>query len=121
MEPAHPISSWSTSRKLGFRFAFLYWLLYCLPFPLSSLPWTSWITDPYGSASDALVLWSARHVLGIEGEIPTAPTGSGDGMLSYAYLACMSVLRFLMQPALTSRARVAQRRRRAPAWPGCAA
>jgi len=34
LEPAQPIQHWSLARKLGFRCAFLYWLLYNLPFPL---------------------------------------------------------------------------------------
>jgi len=88
VDQPHPIQAWSFARKLGFRFAFLYWLLYGLPFPLSDVPWTGWITGPYSSGMDALMLWSGRHLLGIEREIPTAPTGSGDTTLAYVYLVC---------------------------------
>ena len=88
MDQPHPIQPWSFARKLGFRFAFLYWLLYGLPFPLSDVPWTGWITGPYSNGMDALVLWSGHHLLGIEREIPTAPTGSGDTTLAYVYLVC---------------------------------
>ena len=92
MDPAHPIQSWSLARKLGFRCAFLYWLLYALPFPLSDLPWTTWITEPYDSGQTALVLWGARHVLGIESEIPMGPTGSGDTTFNYVYLVCLAAV-----------------------------
>jgi hypothetical protein len=92
VEPAHPIPSWSLARKLGFRCAFLYWLLYALPFPLPYLPWTSWIVEPYESGESALVLWTGPHVLGIEGEIPTAPTGSGDTTFAYVELFCTLAL-----------------------------
>lgn len=88
MDQPHSIPPWSFARKLGFRFAFLYWLLYGLPFPLSDLPWTGWITGPYGSAMDALMLWSGHHLLGIERDIPNGPTGSGDTTLAYVYLVC---------------------------------
>jgi hypothetical protein len=57
-------------------------------FPLSDVPWTGWITGPYSNGMDALVLWSGHHLLGIEREIPTAPTGSGDTTLAYVYLVC---------------------------------
>jgi len=95
LDPAHPIPSWSLARKLGFRCAFLYWLLYALPFPLQHLPWTGWIVGPFVSGQSALVLWSARHVLRIEGEIPTGPSGSGDTTLDFVQVFCTLVLGLL--------------------------
>ena len=85
MEPAP--ESWSLARRFGFRFAVLYGMLYCLPFPLTHLPYTGWITGPLDSLQTAFMLWCGSHVLGIEREIPTAPTGSGDGTLAYVFLA----------------------------------
>jgi len=86
---------WSLARKLAFRFAFLYWLLYSLPFPLTQLPWTGWIVGPWNSGLEALVLWCGHHVLGIEGPIPTAPTGSGDTTYAFVSLAVHLALALL--------------------------
>lgn len=83
---------WSLARRLGFRFFFLYWLLYSLPFPLTQLPYTDWIVGPWSELHDGIALWCGHHVLGIEGEIPVAPTGSGDTTLAFVQLAVDLVL-----------------------------
>jgi hypothetical protein len=91
LDPAHPIPSWSVARKLGFRFAFVYWLLFALPFPLDLLPWTDWIVGPIESGQRAFVLWTARHVLGL-GEVPSEGGGSGDTAYDYEFVFCALVL-----------------------------
>lgn len=81
MEQVHNISlheEWSTGRKLRFRYICLFFFLFIFPFPLSvipDVPWlTSWVTDGW----NALVKWAGPVFFGIEGEISTRPTGSGD-------------------------------------------
>lgn len=110
MEPVP--APWSLARKLLFRFAFLYWLLYSLPFPLSQLPLTGWIVGPWDELTTEFLVWCGHHVLGIEGEIPTGPTGSGDTTLAFVQLAVNLALALLgaLLWSVLARRRIDERR-----------
>jgi hypothetical protein len=102
MEPP----AWGPARRLGFRFAFLYWLLYGFPFPLSNLPYTGWILEPWSRVEDAFVLWCGEHVLGIQEPIATESNGSGDTTYAFVQLAIyplLALLGALLWTALTRR------------------
>lgn len=70
-------NNWSLPKKIAFRFFFLYFILYILPFPISPFDFTENIdpifSDLWGELANAFA-----SLLGIEGPISNAITGSGD-------------------------------------------
>jgi hypothetical protein len=73
-----------------FRFAFAYFLLYLLPFPLNAIPYASAIAEPYDKLWNVLVTWVGRVVFGAE--ITVLPNGSGDTTWNYVQVFCCLVL-----------------------------
>src|SRR5262245_60766574 len=80
---------WSQLRRIAFRFAFGYLVLYNLPFPLSIF---DAISEQFQKLWDLLVPWVGNHVLGITHPIPVAFNGSGDRTYDYVALFCMLVI-----------------------------
>lgn len=85
-------SDWRPVTRFLFRFAFAYLVLYILPFPLGSLPYTDALAAPYTKFWDAVVPWVGRHVLKINYEIGTTFNGSGDRTYDYVLLFCTFAL-----------------------------
>lgn len=83
---------WSAPQRHAFRFLALYLLLYALPFPLDLVPGPSILAGLYVEAWNAVIPWIGRTILGIEHEIPLAPTGSGDTTAEYVKLFSVLVL-----------------------------
>src|SRR5262249_38207704 len=92
---------WGLGRRILFRFACAYLVLYALPFPASSvsavvpLPavdqfMDDWVLKPYRAGWDAVVLWVGQHVFGVE--ITFRPAGSGDTTWNYVQVFCFLVL-----------------------------
>lgn len=92
LPPVTPSLAWSAPRRHAFRFLALYFLLYALPFPLEIIPGPSLLAELYVQAWHAVIPWVGRAVLGIDYEIPLAPTGSGDTTAEYVKLFCVLVL-----------------------------
>lgn len=85
-----PVAEWSLARRVLFRFACLYWPLYCLTIS-SQIPGVS---DLFG---DRLCGWwargcafLARHIFHVGGEITVAETGSGDRIVDWVNLAVVA-------------------------------
>lgn len=92
--------TWTGPQRIGFRFAFVFFALYILPFPFTSLPflaqitainknltgWYNWIFGLYGSIWDNIVPWIGKHILGLEKPITIVQSGSGDKMFDYVFL-----------------------------------
>ncbi|MGC2504523.1 MAG: hypothetical protein WA400_20540, partial [Silvibacterium sp.] len=76
---------WSLSARIGFRFAFCYWLLYCLPDPISdAIPGGSYLGRPFDWFWHRLTPWAAQHLLHLSGSrITYVQTGSGDTTLDF--------------------------------------
>jgi hypothetical protein len=94
LNPAQPAAAepWSLARRIAFRFAFAYLIVYMFPSPLDQFPGLEWATEPYENLWKALVPWVGQHVLGLSQEIPTAQTGSGDKLFNYVQLVCYLAL-----------------------------
>lgn len=86
---------WSQATKIGFRFAFSYFLLYIGHGAVGSMPsymtsaevessWWSWIWHP-------VVAWVGEHVLHVRGDFSEVPNGSGDQLYDYVLLFCMVI------------------------------
>lgn len=83
---------WSLARKIGFRFAFTYLVLYSFPYPFSTLPGADWFVRPYDDLWSSIVPWVGHHVFRIQREIPTASTGSGDKTADFVQIGCFLIL-----------------------------
>jgi len=83
-QPAH----WSRAELLAFRFAFVYLILYYLPFPFGAFPRTGRVAQEYESLWQKLVPWFGRHVLHLNYEILTNTNCSGDTTYEYARVLC---------------------------------
>jgi hypothetical protein len=90
LNPAQPATAepWSLARRIAFRFAFVYLIVYLFPSPLDLFPGLEWLTEPYTNLWNVLVPWVGQHVLGLSQEISTAQTGSGDKLFNYVQLVC---------------------------------
>ena len=76
-------STWSNSKKILFRFLFIYLILYTSPFPLSIFFGGNWIGTTYGQFWVGPVAWVGKHLLAIDYEITVLPNGSGDTTFNY--------------------------------------
>jgi len=79
----HAREAWSFSRLTGFRFAFAYLVLYCLPSPLSFIPGVSSLFGWYDKLWQKLVIWTGAHILHLSQPVQYPTTGSGDTMHDY--------------------------------------
>jgi uncharacterized membrane protein YphA (DoxX/SURF4 family) len=83
---------WRLARRIAFRFACAYWVLYLFPFPLEVLPGTKWLTEAYEKLWQAIVPWVGKHVLRLSADITVFPNGSGDTTFNYVQVLCYLVL-----------------------------
>ncbi|HET6723675.1 MAG TPA: hypothetical protein VFH07_13040, partial [Chitinophagaceae bacterium] len=55
MEPLSTINQWTFTQKIFFRFFFIYFVLYCFPFPLVSFQLTQPLIYPFTEFVEWLV------------------------------------------------------------------
>lgn len=84
--------SWALGRRILFRFAFAYFVLYSLPFPVGVIPGTEKAAEAYESAWKVVVPWVGKHVLRLESDITIFTNGSGDTTYDYVRQLCMVVI-----------------------------
>lgn len=95
---AAPASTeWSFARRVAFRFAFIYFIIYSLPFPLQELPireifgqdafikYFQWLQE-YQNLWQKIVPWVGNQLFGID--ITVFPNGSGDTTFNYVQVLC---------------------------------
>src|SRR5690349_134283 len=83
---------WNPAKRVAFRFAFTYLILYYLPYPVGALPGTMWLAE----GSEAVKKWIAapigKHVLRIGGAMAMEKTGSSDTIFGYVKTFCVLAL-----------------------------
>lgn len=88
--------AWGLARRVGFRFAFCYLVLYNFPFPLYYLPIPGFDTllGRYLEVADTVVLWTGAHVLHLSHpiEVLRGKTGSGDTTYDWVQILCHGAL-----------------------------
>lgn len=94
LPPAEPAgtSAPGLARRAVLRFAFCYWLLFCVPIittQITGLDWSGKLVSPLWNA---MVVWVGRHLLAISAPIPTAEGGSGDRTADWIFLLCITAL-----------------------------
>ena len=90
MTPPNPDrpEPWSLARQIGFRFAFIYLVLYGVPGIMSELPVLSWLGEKYLALWGPLVSAVGDLLLGLEVHA-RVPNGSGDQLSSYVEVVCL--------------------------------
>jgi uncharacterized membrane protein YphA (DoxX/SURF4 family) len=83
---------WSTATKIGFRFAFSYFLLYVYPRPVGSLGASVVYGNPLRDMWHAVVPWVGTHVLHLTGDLTEVANGSGDQLYDYVLWFCIAVV-----------------------------
>jgi hypothetical protein len=86
----HPHERWHPFTRTAFRFAFVYLLLYNLPFPLTALPYVDKAAEFYNSFWTWLVPRIARAAL--NRDVPSVFNGSGDRTFDYLVVACLLLI-----------------------------
>jgi hypothetical protein len=88
---------WSLAKRLLFRFAFVYLIVYNIEFPLGMIlgffkdfPFLVKIAKGYQDGWDAVIKFVGRKLFQIE--ITILPAGSGDTTWNYVQILCLSVL-----------------------------
>ena len=82
-----PPERWHPFIRTGFRFAFVYLLLFNLPFPLNAIPYVSKVAEFYDSLWSWVVPRFARVVF--HTEVASEFNGSGDRAYDYLFVACL--------------------------------
>lgn len=93
-----PQARWSASTRIAFRFAFAYFVLYMLPFPMEwlHLPWRQ--SSPnfserwYDAAGHKIVPWVGKHFVHLKQDITVFPNGSGDTTYNWVAVLCLTVV-----------------------------
>jgi hypothetical protein len=78
-------SRWSLAKRVTFRFAFCYWLLYCLPDPFAEgIPEGRYLTRSFDWFWHGVTPWAAQHFFHLgSARIRYIQTGSGDTTLDF--------------------------------------
>ncbi|HKG22241.1 MAG TPA: hypothetical protein VKC34_10100, partial [Blastocatellia bacterium] len=88
IQTASAAPRWNLAKRVAFRFAFAYFALYIIPFPLESLPFTGTLIGKYNELWQAIVPWVGRHILHLSYDITVFTNGSGDTTFNYVQVAC---------------------------------
>jgi len=83
---------WPLTKRITFRLVFAYLVLYIIPFPVESLPFTSAIVQKYNDFWQAVVPWVGKHLLHLSYDITVFANGSGDTTYNYVQVLCLLTL-----------------------------
>ncbi len=90
------VRPWSWTRKLVFRFFFVFFGLFVFPFPLNVIPGISAISQPYSKFWTWLINLTGKNILGIQEEITSTVTGSGDKLYNWVQYFTILLLAILV-------------------------
>ena len=74
---------WNLAQRIFFRFFFVNFILYILPFPASFIPGLGYLIPYYADVMQAITIWFGQDVFGITDVIDATPNGSGDRLYNY--------------------------------------
>lgn len=89
-------NDWGHAKAVAFRIAFVYFVLYALPFPFGYIPGTTSIAGAYEKIWQVVVPWVAQHVLKVGYEIALEETGSGDKAYDWVKTFCFLCLAIIV-------------------------
>ena len=88
-------AGWSRGTLITFRFFFVYFVLYIIPFPLNLLPGVSVVFQPIVDLSVNFFELLAKTIVSLDYEKPATPNGSGDTTIHYMQLLVFTTFGFL--------------------------
>jgi uncharacterized membrane protein YphA (DoxX/SURF4 family) len=95
----HAPENWSTVERIGFRFCFVYFILYSFSSQIiNSIFFAQLIDGPDYATSWPLrlgILWVARNIFRAKSELVYADTGSGDKSFDWVLAFCVLVIALL--------------------------
>ena len=83
-------TQWNISKKICFRFFFIFFGLLIIPFPLDIIPFIETVAEAYSNLWESLVVWFGKNILRLDHAISTVPSGSGD--TTYDYVRSLIIL-----------------------------
>jgi hypothetical protein len=90
-------TSWNIFQKIGFRFFFIYCLLFILPFPLDTFSSLSDITTFYDDITwKTIIPVVSENIFNIPFDTLAMPRGSGDTTYNYIQLFCFVCITLLI-------------------------
>ena len=92
MEGLNTEPRWTITKLIAFRFVFAYFVLYIIPFPVDSFPFTTSLVEKYTNLWQAIVPWVGKHVLHLSYDITVFTNGSGDTTYNYVQVLCYLIL-----------------------------
>ncbi len=99
LEPAlaaHSAPPWSLSRRIAFRFCFVYFTLFCLSNQILSCIFPIPKVDQPDLASlwpmRPIVIWTAQHLFRVKTELVYSGSGSGDKTFDWVLAFCLLVI-----------------------------
>lgn len=92
LAPSGGATQWHAITRVGFRFFFVYFLLYSFPRPLTYIPGSDRIFARYTQAWHATEVWVGEHVLHLGAPMTRFTNGSGDTTSDYVRVMCLLVL-----------------------------
>ncbi len=94
-----PPEVWTQTKRIGFRFLFIYFILYSLLNQIvNSILFAQWISAPdYATLWPVRIgiIWVAKHILQAKTAIVYADTGSGDKTFDWVLAFCVFVIALL--------------------------
>lgn len=85
-------SQWSLATKLGFRFTFVYFILWAYPRAVGSLGKGIEYSNPLRTLWHQVVPWVGIHILHLTGDFREVATGSGDELYDYVLIFCIAAV-----------------------------
>jgi hypothetical protein len=85
-----PQQRWHPFTRTAFRFAFVYLVLYNLPFPFGAIPYLDKVAEWYGLLWNWLVPRLARAAF--NKDVSTVFNGSGDRTFDFLFVACLLLI-----------------------------
>ncbi|WP_298418716.1 hypothetical protein [uncultured Kordia sp.] len=90
-------TTWNLFEKIGFRFLFIYFLLFTLPFPLDIFEYLSKITKFYDDVTwKKIIPFVSENIFNIPYDTLALPLGSGDTTYNYIQLFCFIIITVLI-------------------------
>jgi len=87
---------WTLPQKILFRFLFVYFILYCFPFPLDAFEFTQPVTKPFYDLLEFSILKTGRLFFGIEVALIKPFEKSWDDTANYVFIFSILLLALLI-------------------------
>jgi hypothetical protein len=88
-------ASWSRGQLIGFRFLFLFLLLFIIIDNNGAFPFFSYVLDYPTEALHVIIPWVGKNILNLSYEITVFTNGSGDTTYDYVIVFSIALVSFL--------------------------